>query len=181
MVYIFLGEGFEEMEAIIPGDVLRRAGIPVAYVSLGQKAVTGSHGITLQADMTLEEMDLSQAEMVVLPGGRKGVESIESCPGAMEAVEKAWKAGKFVAAVCAAPTILAHLHITDGKSVTCYPEDRWTGQMTGARYEEKAVVRDGHVITGASAGCTLPFALELVRALRGQDAAERVQQGLVLR
>lgn len=181
MVYIFLGEGFEEMEAIIPGDVLRRARISAAYVGLAGRTVTGAHGIAVQADITLAELQVCDAEMIVLPGGRKGVESILGCAAALQAVVDAWKDGKLIAALCAAPTILARLHITDGKSVTCYPDACWTSQMRGSRYEPWAFVRDGNVITGASAGCTLPFALELVRALRGPEMAAQVEQGLVIR
>lgn len=181
MVYIFLGEGFEEMEAIVPGDILRRAGIPTAYVGLTGKAVTGSHGITVQADIRLEQLQVSEAEMILLPGGGRGVESVLSCPAALGVVAEVWNTGKFVAAVCAAPIILAELHITDGRNVTCYPEKRWTDQMAAARYESAAVVRDGNLITAASAGCAMPFALELVRVLRGPEVAAEVERGLVIR
>ena len=121
MVYILLGKGFEEIEAVTPGDLLRRAGVETAYVGLGGLEVTGSHGMTVRADLTLEQMDLTQLDMIVLPGGLGGVASIRGCRQAMEAVRFAYENGKYVAAICAAPTILAELHITDGKWAVCYP------------------------------------------------------------
>lgn len=119
MVYMLLGTGFEETEAVTPIDLLRRAGVSVATVGIGGKVVTGSHGIPVTADMELGQMDLTQLDMIVLPGGMKGVASIKGCPEALEAVRFAWENDRFVASICAAPTILAMLGITDGKRATC--------------------------------------------------------------
>lgn len=182
MVYILLGNGFEEMEAVTPCDLLRRAGIPTATVGVNGPEIRGSHGITVKADMTLGQMDLTELEAVFLPGGRGGVESLLASPEALEAVRFAWENGKLVSAICAAPTILAKLGITDGKNVTCYPENIWTDQMNKANLVPgAAAVRDGNVLTGTSAGCAVPFGLELVRALAGDEAAERVAKGIVIR
>ena len=179
MVYVLLGTGFEEMEALAPIDLLRRAGIGVITVGLNGQTVFGGHNVGFRTDITIEEMDLTQLEMIVLPGGLGGVASIRNCPQAMEAVEFAYKNGKFVAAICAAPTILASLHITDGIPAVCYPgcED----QMGDALMMEKACVRHGQVITAASAGCAIPFALELIRALRGDEAAQQIADQIVIR
>ena len=179
MVYVLLGTGFEEMEALAPVDLLRRAGIGVITVGLNGQTVFGGHNVGFRTDITIEEMDLTQLEMIVLPGGLGGVASIRNCPQAMEAVEFAYKNGKFVAAICAAPTILASLHITDGIPAVCYPgcED----QMGDALMVEKACVRHGQVITAASAGCAIPFALELIRALRGDEAAQQIADQIVIR
>ena len=179
MVYVLLGTGFEEMEALAPIDLLRRAGIGVITVGLNGQTVFGGHNVGFRTDITIEEMDLTQLEMIVLPGGLGGVASIRDCPQAMEAVEFAHKNGKFVAAICAAPTILASLHITDGIPAVCYPgcED----QMGDALMVEKACVRHGQVITAASAGCAIPFALELIRALRGDEAAQHIADQIVIR
>jgi 4-methyl-5(b-hydroxyethyl)-thiazole monophosphate biosynthesis len=179
MVYVLLGKGFEEMEALAPIDLLRRAGIGVITVGIGGQTVYGSHNVGFQTDITIDEMDLTQLEMVVLPGGLGGVASIRGCQQAMEAVEFAYKNGKFVAAICAAPTILAQLHITDGIPAVCYPGCE--EQMGGALMVEKACVRHENVITAASAGCAIPFALELIRALRGDEAAQQVAQQIVIR
>ena len=109
MVYMLLGTGFEETEAVAPIDLLRRAGVSVATVGIGGKVIVGSHGIPVTADMELGQIDLTQLDMIVLPGGMKGVASIKGCPEALEAVQFAWENGRFVAAICAAPTILAML------------------------------------------------------------------------
>ena len=179
MVYVLLGTGFEEMEAIAPIDLMRRAGIGVITVGLNGQTVYGSHNIGIQADITIEQMDLSQMDMIVLPGGLGGVASIRSCQPAMDAIEFAYRNGKFVAAICAAPTILAQLHITDGVPAVCYPgcED----QMGDALMAEKSCVRHGNVITGTSAGCAVPFGLELIRALRGDDMAQSIANQIVIR
>ncbi len=180
MVYILLGTGFEETEAIAPVDMLRRAGIPVNTVGINGKTVYGSHEIGVEADITLDQMDLDCAEMIVLPGGLRGVASIRASQEAMDAVSACWKAGKFVAAICAGPTVLADLHIPDGKNATCYPGCE--GQMGSAHMvADAAAVRDGKLITGTSAGCAVSFGLALVEALRGREAAETVRNQIVIR
>ena len=115
MVYILLGTGFEETEAIAPLDLLRRAGVETATVGVNGKIVYGGHGIGVEADLTLGEMDLTRLDMIVLPGGLGGVASVRASTQAMEALRFAWENDKFVAAICAGPTVLADLHITDGK------------------------------------------------------------------
>ena len=119
MVYVLLGTGFEETEAIAPIDILRRAGVPTMTVGLNGKIITGGHGIGVEADITVDEMDLTDLDMIVLPGGLGGVASIRGCQAALDAVSFAWANGKFVAAICAGPTVLSDLGITDGKHATC--------------------------------------------------------------
>ncbi len=179
MVYMFLGTGFEETEAIAPLDLLRRAGIEVKTVGLNGPVITGSHKIPVVADMEIGDLDISDAEMIVLPGGLGGVASIRGCSAAMEAVGKVWKAGKFCAAICAGPTVLADLGITDGKNATCYPgceEGMGKANMINA-----AAVRDGKLITGTSAGCAVPFGLMLIEALKGREEADRIAKQIVIR
>ncbi len=180
MVYVLLGTGFEETEAIAPIDLLRRAGIPVMTVGVNGKTVYGGHGIGIEADILLEEMDLTNLTMIVLPGGLGGVASVNASPAALEAVQFAYNNDKFVAAICAAPTILAALGITDGKNATCYPgceENMGTAKMQ----PQKAAVTDGKIITGTSAGCAIPFGLALIAALKGQEEADRIAQQIVIR
>lgn len=179
MVYMLLGTGFEETEAVAPLDLLRRAGVEVATVGLNGKTVYGSHGIGIEADIELEELKLSDMEMIVLPGGLRGVASIKNCPRAMELIRYAWELGRHLAAICAAPTILASLGLLEGKKATCYPgcED----QMEGAIMVNAAAVTDGRIITGTSAGCAVPFGLALIEALKGKDAAEAVAKQIVIR
>lgn len=180
MVYVLLGTGFEEVEAITPVDLMRRAGIPVLTVGLNGKIVYGGHNIGVEADITVEEMDLTDLEMIVLPGGLGGVASIRGCQAAMDAIGFAYENNKFTAAICAGPTVLADLHITDGKNVTCYPGCE-SGMATAVVANNAASVRSDKVITGTSAGCAIPFALELIAALKGQAAADKVKQQIVIR
>ena len=179
MVYMLLGTGFEETEAVAPIDLLRRAGVSVATVGIGGKVIVGSHGIPVTADMELGQIDLTQLDMIVLPGGMKGVASIKGCPEALEAVQFAWENGRFVAAICAAPTILAMLGITDGRRAPCYPGCE--GQMGSAHMVCAPAVTDGKLITGTSAGCAVPFGLALIAALKGQAAAQAVAEQIVIR
>ena len=179
MVYMFLGTGFEETEAIAPLDLLRRAGVEIATVGLNGKVIYGGHGIGVEADLEIGQLDLTNLEMVILPGGLGGVASIKGCPAAMDAIRFAYENGKFVAAICAGPTILASLGITDGKHATCYPGCE--EQMGNAIMEDAAAVTDGKIITGTSAGCAIPFGLQLIAALKGQEAADTIAKQIVIR
>jgi 4-methyl-5(b-hydroxyethyl)-thiazole monophosphate biosynthesis len=176
---MFLGTGFEETEAIAPLDLLRRAGVEVKTVGLNGPVITGSHGIGVAADMQIEDLDISDAEMIILPGGLGGVASIRACDKAMDAVRAVSEQGNFVAAICAGPTVLADLGITEGKQATCYPGCE--SGMGNARMVDVAAVRDGKLITGTSAGCAIPFGLALVEALRGTEEADRIAQQIVIR
>lgn len=180
MVYMLLGTGFEETEAVAPLDLLRRAGVSVLTVGVTGKTVYGSHGIGIEADITLPEMDLTDMEMIILPGGLGGVASVRASAEAMQALRFAWENGKFVAAICAGPTVLADLHITDGKNTTSYPGCE-SGMGEANTVPDVACVRDGNVITGTSAGCAIPFGLALVAALKGEEAAKTVAEQIVIR
>ena len=179
MVYVLLGTGFEEMEAITPVDLMRRAGIGVITVGLNGQTIFGGHNIGIQADITVDEMDLQQMEMIVLPGGLGGVASIKNSPKAMDALRFAYENKKWVAAICAAPTILAQEHITDLIPAVCYPGCE--EQMGQANMVCQAAVRDGKLITGTSAGCAIPFGLALVEALKGPETADKIAKQIVIR
>ena len=179
MVYMLLGTGFEETEAIAPLDLLRRAGVEVTTVGLNGKMIYGGHGIGVEADIEIDQLDLNQLEMIILPGGLGGVASIRGSKAAMEAIRYAYENGKYTAAICAGPTVLADLGITDGKNATCYPGCE--GQMGRANMAEAAAVTDGKLITGASAGCAVPFGLALIAALKGQQEADRIARQIVIR
>ena len=180
MVYLFLGTGFEEVEAIAPLDLLRRAGAEVKTVGLNGATVYGGHGIGVACDMEIADLDLNDAEMVIIPGGLGGVASIRACGKAMEALKTAWDRGLYVAAICAGPTVLADLGITDGKNATCYPGCE-SGMGSANMIPGAPCVRDGKLITGTSAGCAIAFGLMLVEALKGPDAAEKIRQQIVIR
>ena len=179
MIYMFLGTGFEETEAISPLDLLRRAGLEVQTVGLNGKIITGGHGIGVEADITIDQLDLTDLEMVILPGGLGGVASIRGCAMAMDAIRFAYEYDKYTAAICAGPTVLADLGIVDGKKATCYPGCE--GQMGSAIMVEAAAVTDGKLITGASAGCAVPFGLALIAALKGREEADRIAAQIVIR
>ena len=180
MVYMLLGTGFEETEAIAPLDRLRRADIEVKTVGLNGRIIYGSHSIGIETDIQIGQLDLTDLEMVIIPGGLGGVASIRACQKAMDVLKFAWENGKFVAAICAGPTVLADLHITDGKNTTCYPGCE-SGMGAANTVPNAACVRDGKLITGTSAGCAVPFGLALVAALKGEETAKTVAEQIVIR
>ena len=179
MVYVLLGTGFEEVEAIAPIDLMRRAGISVLTVGVDGKTVTGSHGITVEADITLEQMDLTDLQMIMLPGGLGGVATARSSQPALDALRFAYENDKYVAAICAGPTVLAELGIVGSRQATCYPGCE--SGMGNATMVESACVTDGKLITGASAGSAIPFALALITALKGAEKADRIAKQIVIR
>ena len=180
MVYMLLGTGFEETEAIAPLDLLRRAGVEILTVGVTGKTVYGSHNIGIEADILIGEMDLTDLDMIILPGGLGGVASARASQEALNALKFAWDNDKFVAAICAGPTVLADLGITDGKHATCFPgcED---GMGSAVMVADAAAVRDGKLITGTSAGCAIPFGLKLIEALKGTEEADRIAKQIVIR
>lgn len=180
MVYVLLGTGFEEMEAIAPIDLLRRAGIQTLTVGVDGKIVRGSHGIGVEADILIDEMDLTELDMIVLPGGLGGVATARSSEKALNALRFAWENDKFVAAICAGPTVLADLGITNGRKATCYPGCEG-GMGQAEMVADAPCVRDGKLITGTSAGCAVSFALLLIDALKGSAEAKRVEKQIVIR
>ena len=180
MVYMLLGTGFEETEAIAPLDLLRRAGVDILTVGVTGKTVYGSHKIGIEADITIDEMDLTNLEMIILPGGLGGVASARASQPALDALKFAWDNDKFVAAICAGPTVLADLGITDGKNATCYPGCE-SGMGSAKMVADAACVRDGNLITGTSAGCAVSFGLALVEALKGKEMADTIARQIVIR
>ena len=177
MVYILLAPGFEEIEALAPVDLLRRANIETATVSITGEPVPGSHGVTVTADIALEDVDLSRADMVVLPGGGPGYKNLGKDPRVEQLVRAAVEKDLWVAAICAAPTLLGRWGHLTGKEAVCYPgmED----QLTGARPRpDSGVVADGRIITGRAAGSAFDFGLALVEALKGKGTAEQVKNAV---
>ena len=180
MVYMLLGTGFEETEAIAPLDLLRRAGVEIQTVGLNGKIVYGSHKIGVEADIEIDQMDLTKLEMIILPGGLGGVASIRACQAAMDTIRFAYENGKYTAAICAGPTVLADLGITDNKQATCYPGCE-NGMGSAKMAENQASVIDGNLITGTSAGCAIPFGLSLIEVLKGKEEADRIAKQIVIR
>ena len=181
MVYVLLGKGFEEIEAVTAVDILRRAKVDVNMVSLTTELfVQGSNGITVNADITLEQVDFESMEMLVLPGGLGGVSAIGDTSAAMDLIQRAWHADISVAAICAAPTLLARLDLIKGMSVVCYPTMSDVVTKAGANYQhDKLAIRDGKLTTGKSAGASAEFALELVAALRDKETAATIRNAIM--
>ena len=177
MVYIILGTGFEEIEAVSPCDILRRGGVDVKFAGIGGTLIRGSNGITVQADCTVEQMDLEHMDMIVLPGGLGGVHSILGSETAMNAVKYAYENGKLVAAICAAPTVLAKLHITDGKHAVVYPG--MESDMGSAIMEDANAVKDGNILTGRAPGAAIDFGYLLLQTLHGEETMQKVRAGMV--
>ena len=177
MVYIFLGTGFEEIEAMTPCDLLRRAGLDVALVGINGMEIVGSHRITVRANIPLDAVHIQDMEMLILPGGLRGVQSLKECRTAMELTRRAWEAGKYVCAICAAPTILASIGVVGDREAVCYPGKEL--EMGPARIVDAPVVQSGKLITGRAAGASVPFALKLIEALKGREEAERIAKQIV--
>ncbi len=177
MVYIILGQGFEEIEALSVCDILRRGGVEVKLAGVGGLQIIGGHKITALADITVNEIKLDNAEMLVIPGGLGGVESIEQSNECSELIKNAAKRELPLAAICAGPRVLARLALINGKNITCYPG--MEKEMTGALVDTtKATVSDGSLITGRAPGAAFDFALELLAYLKGATAAEKVRLGM---
>lgn len=178
MIYIHLAEGFEEVEALTAVDVLRRAEIDVKTVSVtGNKNVTGTHGVNVEADILYEESDYEKCEMIVLPGGMPGSTNLEAHEGLAAHIKCFAKSGKKLAAICAAPMVFGTCGILGGKKATIYPgmEDC----LKGAEATGEAVTVDGNIITGQGPALAMEFALTLVEVLKGKESADEVAADLL--
>ncbi len=173
---VFFGEGFEEMEALTPVDLLKRAGHNVLTVSVGHSHhVMGAHGAMVKTDFCIDEIHIDNLEMIILPGG-SGYRNLEKCEPLMRKVKKFNEKGKYVCAICAAPTILGRLGLLNGKKATCFPgmeADLFDATYTGAEVEW-----DGNIITGRSAGCAIPFALKILEAIDSPETAEKMAKAI---
>lgn len=178
-VYVHLATGFEELEALSPVDVLRRGGVDVKTVSVtGEKTVVGSHGIPVTADLLFSEADYEDCEMIVLPGGLPGATNLGAHEGLCGKIREFFSAGKYTAAICAAPMVFGALGILEGKKATIYPG--MEAELKGAVPTGELVVTDGTVITGKGPGAALPFALKLLALLADQETADAVGSGMLI-
>lgn len=176
-VLVPLANGVEELEAVTIIDVLRRGGIDVTSASLTDALpVRGSRGVTLLADALWSSLDPAEFDALVLPGGGKGTEALIADSRILDAVAAFNEADKYVAAVCAAPTVLAEAGILDGRRATCYPT---CANQLGTSYDDAPVIADGNVITSQGPGTAMLFSLVLVQHLAGDEAAQRVADGLL--
>ncbi len=177
MIYMFLAEGFEETEAIAPLDILRRAELDVATVGIGRKVVTGSHGISLTADVIdCEIMPDENCTAVILPGGMPGTLNLEKSDIVQRFLDYALANNIVIGAICAAPSILGHKGALQGKRAVCY--DGFETQLFGANVPDERVCRDGNIITAIGAGAALEFGLALTEALAGEQIAKKIKDSM---
>jgi len=177
MIYIFLAEGFEEIEALCPLDIMRRAGLSVKTVGIGSNEITGSHGITVKADIRDTEFDGSDAEMIFLPGGMPGTLNLASSKIVTDAITEAVKKQKYIAAICAAPSILGDMGLLKGKEAICYPG--FEDHLIGAVLSDKRVAVDGKILTAAGMGVALEFGLTIVSILCGEEKARELAHAVL--
>ena len=177
MIYMFLAEGFEEIEALCPLDVMRRAGLSVKTVGINGRAVVGAHNIPVMADLAEEELDTCDAELIFLPGGMPGTLNLAKSETVINAIREAVEKNIYIAAICAAPSILGDMGLLSGKEAICYPgfEDR----LKGASISSSRVIRDGKIITAAGMGVALDLGLELVSLFCGEEKAQALRKAVI--
>ncbi len=177
MVYMFLADGFEEVEALCPLDILRRAGIEVTTVGVGKDMIRGAHGIMVCADIPDVMYRDASPDMVILPGGMPGASNLDLCKTVDAALKAAARKNAYIAAICAAPFVLGKRGLLDGKRAVCYPG--FEAELKGAEVDgENVVVRDGKIITAKGMGAAFEFGLELVRCLRDDGTAQNIKQSV---
>ena len=179
-VLVPLAEGFEEIEAITVVDLLRRAGIEVHTAALGGLQVTGSHGITVTADLALDAVQADDYDMIALPGGLPGADHLKRDARLISLLRRFAADGRYTAAICAAPGVLAHAGLLEGRAATSYPGFLGTDSAPGLRLRSDAVVIDGKVVTSRGPGTAIEFGLTLIELLEGAAAREQVQSRLQL-
>jgi len=176
-VFIHLANGFEEVEAITPVDVLRRAGCEVTLVSVtGKREVTSARGLAVQSDRLFEDMDYSQADVILFPGGQPGSDNLTRHEGLKKLIPEFHRQGKMIAAICAAPMVLANAGILQGKKVTCYPGTE--SMLKGAICTSNVVEIDGNIITGKAPGAAMKFSLALAEQLFGQSKVNELKKAM---
>ena len=178
MIYVFLATGFEDIEAIAPVDIMRRAGLEVQTVSItGEEIVTSAHGVGIASDLLLSDVDFSSAEMLVLPGGLPGSTNLDACKPLTEAIKRHFESGGSIAAICAAPLVYGHLGLLKGRRATCYPGVE--RELTGATYTAAIVERDGNIITGKGPAAAFEFGYTIVDFFLGEGASQPLRQGMI--
>jgi len=178
-VYVFCADGFEEVEGLTAVDLLRRAGVSVTMVSImGRTKITGARNISVNTDILIEDIK-EEADMLVLPGGMPGTNYLRDHEGLAELLKKQYEAGKWVAAICAAPSVFGDLGILNGKEAVCYPgfEER----LTGATIGEGTVAVTDHVITSRGMGTAIDFAAALIARLQDEKKAEEIKASIIYR
>jgi 4-methyl-5(b-hydroxyethyl)-thiazole monophosphate biosynthesis len=177
-VAVLLADGFEEIEAVTIVDVLRRADVEVRTLALKDKTVRGAHGISMQADGLLDHESQRLWDLLVLPGGQPGANTLRDDPRVASMIERQLSQNRKVAAICAAPIALGAHGMLKGRNATCYPG--FENQLVGAKLSQEAVVVDGEITSSRGPGTAMNFALSLVEQLKGKAQAESIRQGMLL-
>lgn len=176
MIYVFFAPGFEEIEAITPVDLLRRAGLAVTTVGVGGRQVTGAHGLTLTCDIAEADAQPDDLQMLVLPGGMPGTTNLATSPVVQRFIDHAAEQGNWLAAICAAPSVLGGRGLLRGRRATCFPG--FEEQLIGATCTGSTLEKDGNIITARGAGVAVDFALALVEALTDAQKAKQLAAAL---
>lgn len=177
-IYLFMGEGSEEVEALGVVDIVRRAGMPIQIVSItGNRMVSGSHGVKIECDQLIEDVDLEQASLLVLPGGLPGTYNLEADDLLKDAVRRQAEAGKPLAAICAAPLIFGRMGLLQGRKATCYPG--FETELTGAEYTGALVEKDGNILTGKGPAAVFEFGYAIVEWLGSRAQADALRNGML--
>ena len=178
-IFVFLADGFEEIEALTPVDILRRAGLSVKTVSvMGEQVVTGAHGVPVMADVMFDEVNAEDAEMILLPGGLPGATNLDAHQGLSQMILDFAKKDKPLAAICAAPLVFGNRGLLEGKKATCYPG--FETYLKGAQYTAALVEKDGNFITGKGPGAAMEFAFAIVEKYCGMDKVNELKQGMMI-
>ena len=177
-VYEFLATGFEDIEALIPLDIMRRAGVDFKTVSItGDLYVESAHGVTMKADMLIEDADMSDADLIMLPGGLPGATNLNAHNGVKKAIIEQNARGKMIGAICAAPMVLGGIGLLQGRHATCYPG--FEKYLEGAEYTHELCTVDGNITTGEGPAAALPYAYTLLAALTDRQTADQVAEGMM--
>lgn len=177
MVYVFLADGFEELEAVAPIDVMRRAGLETVTVGIGKDTMRSSHGVVMRADITDAQLKLDgNLQAVMLPGGMPGTHNLEASPAVQSALDFCAANGVLITAICAAPSVLGKKGLLSGREATCFPG--FEQFLTGARLSEKRVVADGNYVTARGAGVAVDFGLMIVEKLCGEAKAAEIRAAI---
>lgn len=178
--YVFLADGFETVEALAVVDILRRAGVDTVTVGVSQKnEIISAQKITMKADKMLADGEYTDGDIVFLPGGMPGTKNLEADKKVLDIVKKQYESGKIVTAICAAPSVLGHMGILQGKKATCYPG--FEKDLYGAEVLEQRVVEDGSIITSRGMGTAIDLGLALVKRVCGSDESEKIAAGIQYR
>ena len=172
MFYIFLADGFEEVEALTPLDLMRRANIEVQTVGVSGAYITGSHNITVKADLLVEELDIASCDGAILPGGMPGTTNLYNCEKVLECVRKCADEKNLVCAICAAPLILGRLGLLEGKSAVCFPG--FEDELKGASVENMPCVTQDNIITAKGAGAVFEFSRAIITYLKDEQTAKNI-------